>query len=427
MTASNWIGYAREGTSRRHRVAEVPLTVLSFNHMKLIQSLVIFTPSLLLLAGCNQPAANSSPVKPDAAIAASPAAPAVDQGPLNLIDLSIFSRLDGATDPLMKSATMVMYVAPGKPVEGYNTIKEQLIAERWQVQPGEHLSVEYGSASGTFEHHGYLLGVSTSRDSGHKPAGVSVTLIHHGQVDWKNISLPADAKQDYAVGTTAGYVTESSVEDTMKNTRASFQAAGWQPYEESPGVVEFKKGRQLLHLYISSAPAKMGKTMIQVSPKLMAADIPVPPDAIDQRYHDAPAKLSFAHTSSWDEVAKFYQDALPKLGWQPTTDSLIKNETDVFQIFRNPKKAYLEVKLETRGEKSEVEVVYKSAGQFEADEKRYREAMEKKKAKNAIHRDESLASLNPEALRVNVFATRKDSRRPTQLRSVVGCESAIGC
>ena len=178
---------------------------------------------------------------------------------------------------------------------------------------------------------------------------------------------------------TAGYVTESSVEETIKNTRAVYEAAGWQLHEESPGVVEYKKGRQLMHIYISSAPAKMGKTMMQLNPKLMAADIPMPKDAIDPRYNDAPAHLEFSHEGTWDDVAKFYQTELPKLGWTPTSENLIKNEKNAFQIYRNPERAYLEVKLETRGGKTVAEVVYKSAGQFEADEKMYKEAMEKRK------------------------------------------------
>ncbi len=341
--------------------------------MKLISPLLCLAWSFVLFCGCGDTAG-----KPPSSSTDSTAA--VDQGPLNLIDLSVFPRLPDAINPLMKSSTMIMYTAPGKPVDAYNKIKEQLIAERWRELPGAHLSVEYGSGTGTFEHHGYKLSLSTSRDDRQKPEGVSVTIMHHGQVDWAKLPLPADAKQDYAVGINAGYVTDSSVEDTIKNTTKSFEAAGWTLFETSPGVVEFKKGRQLIHAYISSAPAKMGKTMMQLNPKLMAADIPLPPGASDSRFHEAPAKLTFEHADSWDDMAKFYQTELIKLGWKPTTENLVKNENDAFQIYRNEEKAYLEVKLEKRSGKTAAEVEYKSAGQFAADEKMYKEAMEKKKA-----------------------------------------------
>lgn len=340
-----------------------------------IGSSTFATLLFLVLCGCNQ-AASDPAGNGNAATAGEAAA---DTGPLNLIDLSVFPRLDGAINPLMKSATMIMYTAPGKPVEAYETIKKQLLAERWRELPGTNLSAEYGYANGNFAHQGYLLGVSVSKDDRQKPEGVSVTLIHHGQVEWAKLPLPADAKQDYTLAATAGYVTESSVEDTIKNTTATFQAAGWLPYGDSPGVVEFKKGRQLVHIYISSAPAKMGRTMMQLNPKLMATDMPLPPDAIDPRYNDAPAKLEFSHAGTWDDVAKLYQAELPKLGWTATTENLIKNEKDAFQIYRNAVKAYLEVKLENRGDKTVAEVVYKSAGQFEEDEKRIKEAMEKRK------------------------------------------------
>lgn len=348
--------------------------------MKSFHSLAFFSLSLLLFIGCNDPSATQQ-TSPGVTAGNTPAdAPAGDQGPLNLFDLSVLPRLEGAINPLMKSATMLMYTAPGKPIEAYETIKKQLTAERWRELPGANLSAEYGYANGNFTHHGYVLGVSLSKDDRQKPEGVSVTMIHHGQVDWKKLPLPADAKQEYALAATAGFVTESSVEDTLKNTIASFTAAEWQPYGDSPGVVEFKKGRQLIHIYISSAPAKMGKTMMQLNPKLIAADMPLPPDAIEPRYRDAPSKLEFSHEGSWDDVAKFYQTELPKLGWKPTSENLIKNEKDAFQIYRNPEKAYLELKVETRSGKTVAEVEYKSAGQFEADEKRFKEAMEKKKA-----------------------------------------------
>lgn len=351
--------------------------------MKTIHSLILFVSTLLLLNGCNPQSANPQATNTKTLGTNETDAPAVDTGPLNLIDLSDFPRLDGAINPLMKSATLIMYTAPGKPIVAYEKLKQQLTAERWRELPGANLSAEYNYANGNFTHQGYLLGVSLSKDDRQKPEGVSVTLIHYGQVDWKKLPLPADAKQDYALAATAGFVTESSVEETINNTIASFTAAEWQPYGDSPGVVEFKKGRQLIHIYISSAPAKMGKTMMQLNPKLMAADMPLPPQAIGARYHDAPAKLEFSYDGIWDDVAKFYQTELPKLGWTPTTENLVKNDDNAFQIYRNPEKAFLEVKLETRSGKTVAEVEYQSPGQFAADEKMYKEAMEKKKAEKA--------------------------------------------
>ena len=96
--------------------------------MKPIQTLTFIAWSLLLLPGCGGSAAQQSTT------GANPAA--VDQGPLNLIDLSVFPRLPDAINPQMKSATLIMYTAPGKPVDAYNKIKKQLIAERWRELPG---------------------------------------------------------------------------------------------------------------------------------------------------------------------------------------------------------------------------------------------------------------------------------------------------
>lgn len=121
-----------------------------------ISSSTYATLLFLTLCGCNQ-AASDSPAGNSGTTTAGESA--ADTGPLNLIDLSTFERLPGAINPLMKSATMVMYTAPGKPVEAYETIKKQLLAERWRELPGANLSTEYGYANGNFSHQGYLLGV----------------------------------------------------------------------------------------------------------------------------------------------------------------------------------------------------------------------------------------------------------------------------
>lgn len=308
---------------------------------------------------------------------------AADDGPLNLVDLATFARLPGAVNPQMKSSTMIMYAAPGDPVAAYETIKKQLQAERWRELPGANVSAEYGYANGNFQHHGYLLSVSVSKDTTATPPGVQVTLIHLGQFDPKTVPLPADAKQDYALASTAGYVTDSSVEATIAATKKAFADASWKPYGESPGLFHFIKDRQLIGANISSAPAKGGKTMIQINPHLAAAVIPAPADVLELRYFEAPSRLEFKHAGSWDDVAKFYQAELPKLGWQPTTENLVKNEKDGFQIYRNPEQAFLELRVETYGGQTSAEVEYKSPGQFAADEQMFKEAMEKKKAEEA--------------------------------------------
>jgi hypothetical protein len=160
-------------------------------------------------------------------------------------------------------------------------------------------------------------------------------------------------------------------------------AAGWSVSESSPGSTTYKRGVQTVQVSIGSAPAQGGKTMMQLSPQLLPIDLPVPPNAVDVRFSHRSVELSFEYPGDWDEVAKFYQTELPPLGWKPTTEDLIKNENDAFQIYRNAEKALAQLKVETRGGKTQATVEYQSPAIFEENEKRFEEFKKKKEAEKA--------------------------------------------
>ena len=301
--------------------------------------------------------------------------------PFELLDLETFDRLPDAKPPYMRSGTLLMYDAPGKAVESYELLKKKLAAAYWREVPGGTVSAEYGSANGYFQRGDHALTLSLSK--GNQPDTVSVTMQHHGNLDLSKLPLPKDAESVYRFPNTAGYVTTVAVDETAKTFGEAMAAAGWSVSESSPGSTTYKRGVQTVQVSIGSAPAQGGKTMLQLSPQLLPVDLPIPPKAEEIRFSHRSVELSFEYPGDWDEVAKFYQTELPRLGWKPTTEDLIKNDNDAFQIYRNAEKALAQLKVETRGGKTQATVESQSLAVFEENEKRFEEFQKKKEAEKA--------------------------------------------
>jgi hypothetical protein len=321
-----------------------------------------------LALGCSESADSSNGANAEAGT----------EPPFELLDLETFDRLPDAKPPYMRSRTLLMYDAPGEAVGSYAALKKKLVAAHWREVPGGTISAEYGSANGFFQRGDHALTLSLTK--GNEPDTVSVTMQHHGNLDLSKLPLPRDAESVYRFPHTAGYVTTVGVDETTKTFGDAMAADGWSVYESSPGSTTYKRGAQTVQVSISSAPAQGGKTMMQLSPQLLPVDLPVPPSAVDVRFSHGPVELHFEYPGDWDEVAKFYQTELPRLSWKPTSENLIKNENDAFQIYRNAEKALAQLKVETRGGRTQATVEYQSPAVFEENEKRFQEFKKKKEA-----------------------------------------------
>jgi hypothetical protein len=333
-----------------------------------------------LALGCSEStnSLSSANAQADAAAETSAEAPSVSEPPFELLDLERFARLPDAKPPMMRSHTLLMYDAPGNAVESYALLKEKLVAAYWRELPGGTISAEYGSANGFFRRGNHALTLSLSKGS--QPDTVSVTMQHHGDVDLSKLPLPKDAESVYRFPHTAGYVTTLALDETAQTFGDAMTAAGWSVYESSPGSTTYRRGSQTVQVSISSAPAQGGKTMLQLSPQLLPVDLPVPPNAEGIRFSHRPVELNFEHPGDWNEVAKFYQTELPRLGWKPTTENLIENENDAFQIYRNAEHALAQLRVETRGGKTQATVEYQSPTVFEENEQRFEELRKKQEA-----------------------------------------------
>jgi len=337
----------------------------------------VCSASLFLFAcGCSE----SAPSPGDAQARSGPATEATvaSEPPFEMLDLETFDRLPDAKPPIMRSATMLMYEAPGKAVECFVVLKEKLAAAHWREIPGGNQSAEYDSANGFFRRGNHAL--TLSLHTGREPDTVSVTMQHHGDLDFAKLPLPKDADSVYRFPHTAGYVTAASVEETTKGFGDAMAVAGWTVLESSPGSTTYQREKQAVQVAISAAPAQGGKTMIQLTPQLLPVDLPVPPRAEGVRFSHQPVGLTFQYPGDGDEVAKFYQTELPRRGWTPTTESLVKNENDAFQIYRNDEKALTELKVETRGDRTHAKLEYQSPTVFAENEKRFEEFRKKQEA-----------------------------------------------
>jgi hypothetical protein len=154
--------------------------------------------------------------------------------PFELLDLETFTQLPNAKPPAMRSATLLMYDAPGKAVESYAALKEKLVAAHWRELPGGSASAEYGSANGFFRRGDHVLTLSLYK--GAEPDMVSVTMQHHGDLDLSKLPLPKDAESVYQFPHTAGYVTTAAVDATAKTFGDAMSAAGWSLFESSRSV-----------------------------------------------------------------------------------------------------------------------------------------------------------------------------------------------
>jgi hypothetical protein len=312
----------------------------------------------------------------EAAKPAAPVKPATADEAAQVLDLRTFPLLPSTTKQPPRTIGRLDYQAPGKPKEAYKFIQEKLVAQGWKELPQSYVTDE--SASGAFAKSGYKLTVSCSAYG--EPGEVGVAMVNHGNIDTKDLPTPQDAKSAYNVGVSSGYVTESSVEDTVAATRELLVAQGWTPYGEAGDSYNFKQNAVKISAMISSAPAQGGKTMIQYSSELLSYDLPAPPGVEDLRYTETPTQLFFDTTGSYDDVSKFYRTALAKQGWKATTENLVKIDWKHFLIFRNPQKDLLEVELTTVDEKTRALVRFKTAEEVAAEEKVFADAKKRREA-----------------------------------------------
>ncbi len=204
--------------------------------------------------------------------------PATVEQAAQILDLSTFPLMDGATPPGSRQMAHLFYVATGDVKMGFEFHRKALVAQGWKELPNS--SVTEQSASAMFSRDGFVVSLSVSPIG--EPGGLMVMLQNLGNVKPGQLPVPPGTKPVYVGDSTAMYATGAAVPATADACRNLFLAQGWVPYGDAGGdTVFFKKNAILVTATVSSAPAQGGKTVIQYSNQLISADIPAPPNVED--------------------------------------------------------------------------------------------------------------------------------------------------
>src|SRR6266536_831546 len=268
--------------------------------------------------------------------------PATVEQAAQILDLSTFPLMDGATPPGSRQMAHLFYVATGDVKMGFEFHRKALVAQGWKELPNS--SVTEQSASAMFSRDGFVVSLSVSPIG--EPGGLMVMLQNLGNVKPGRLPVPPGAKPVYVGDPTAMYATEAAVPATADACRNLFLAQGWLPYGDAGDSVFFKQNAILVTATVSSTPAQGGKTVIQYSSQLISADIPAPPNIEDLRYVDEPPELTFAIAANQqDAIVDFYRKNLATTGWQSTMDHMVAVDDKPTMIFRNPARDMLTLSI----------------------------------------------------------------------------------
>ena len=340
--------------------------------------------------------------------------PATVEQAARILDLSMFPQMDGAKSSESRHVANASYVAPGDAKKALEFYRKTFVAQGWKELPNSTTTDE--SASAMFARDGFVVSLSVIP---YEKTGVSVRLQNLGNVKPGQLPVPPGAKAVYVGDPTAMYDTTTAVPATADAVRNSFIAQGWLPYGDAPDTAVFKKNAILATAYISSAPARGGKTSIQYSNQLISSDIPAPPNVDDLRYVDEPPELTFA-TTNQDAVVDFYRKTLTAAGWKSTMEKMVDVDGKPTMIFRNPAKEMitLAVPYDYGSGKLGVSVRFQSATELAERDRKMKEMAprliaeaEAKAAKEAKEAAELAEKNKPPKVAVTLPAGAKDVKQ----------------
>ena len=303
-----------------------------------------------------------------------------------VIDLSTLPLPEGARDAYQRHLSYVTYRVDGDSKSAFQFQQTQLAKLGWKELPGTVIRGEYISAS--LQKSGFVLSVSSSASSDPgKPKSATVSLSNLGNLRLSKLPAVTGAKQVFASDVAATYTTTLKLADATTATRKLLMDAGWEPYgsQSNPPdseVLTFKRNAIRLSASVGAHPTQKGQVMISYNSTLMTADIPAPTNAKDVGFDDTQKVLKFQSPDTFDDVAKFYQQRLAKMGWTPDSKELSKSKygdnRPLGELhFRNTAKDSLLLQLTEQEETTRVRLSLKTAADSAALQKELNAATEK--------------------------------------------------
>lgn len=305
-----------------------------------------------------------------------------------VLDLRALELPANAEQPSRRTLAGLSYAVPGNAKEAYEFWRKTLQAQRWREGAQSFVSDE--TCSGNFERDGYKLSVMAYVSM---PGKAAVSITNHGNIDLTKLPLPADCTLLYAGPIGIAHVTAAPVEATAAEVKKLLTEQKWVPYGSAGDVAYYRQNAIRLSARVMAAPAQQGKTVIDYSSELLSVELPAPDDAIDLRYTDGPIQVFFDSPSALQEVHDFYKQALAPTGWKATTETPVKVDFHHFFIFRNEAMDMWEAKLTEVDGKTRVLMTYSTAAEVAEQERRAKEAIEKKKATQDADKSKPAAKL----------------------------------
>jgi hypothetical protein len=165
-----------------------------------------------------------------------------------------------------------------------------------------------------------------------------------GNVPLSKLPVVKGAKAKPSSDSTVIYSTDLKPAEAIEATRRLLLNAGWEAYGsegELPDEVKlyFKSNAIRVNAAIDVDPDQEGKAQISYFLRVLAVDLPAPPDAKEILFDELKKTLLFDTSDSIEDVVKFYQLRLAKLGWTLNTPSKPGNKTAVAEFgFQNAAK-----------------------------------------------------------------------------------------
>lgn len=323
------------------------------------------------------------------------AAATVEQA-AKVIDLSTLPLAEGAKDAFGRHVGMVSYEVASDSKTAFQFHQKQLTKLGWKELPGATSQAQYLSAN--FQKEGFTLTVSSYAGSDPtQPKSAMVSITNLGNVRLSKLPTVKGAKQLLATDANASYSTTLKSAEAISATRKLLTDAGWEPYgtvsnPPESEVMTFKRNAVRLTAFVGDSPAQKGLVMISYSSGLLAADIPAPANAKDVGFDDAQKVLQFQSPDTFDDVAKFYQQRLVKMGWKPDSKELSKSKySDDRPLgelrFQNANKDSLLLQLTEEDGTTHARLSLKTAADIAALQKQLKAATEKLAAQEKASKD----------------------------------------
>ena len=322
-----------------------------------------------------------------------------------VLDLSKFPlyRPDGEANARVIASQS--YSAQGSVKEVADAIGRALGKSGFKTLEGATVTEDYANAQYTKE--GFIVNLSVF--PGSKPGVVSVALNNQGNVDLKQLPVPAGSKQLYAFPSMVSYETGLSAADATKECLRLLQGAGWERFGETTASFFVKSNAVKVQVSVTEMPGQEGKSSIQFTCEQMSADLPAPPDVVFLQYSDSTGNMLLDSPKPQEELVQYFKASLGKSGWKATTENPVRIKFRDHLIFRNDAKEYIEIEFYQVDANTRASLKYQTAEQFAALEKKAEEQIA-----SAVQKKQMAENAKPPVLAIKTPANAKVTERNAQ-------------